>query len=579
MRAETIHPLRSQSLVSSNLVLLLGGGGGLLVVSWLIMQPAIEAHWFRVALLLMLAALAGLALRGLRRKAFFGEVLSLHQSLSFEVVIQMLQAVSPLMPRRAFETEFMARETGLSADLIGAWMRSRHSVMPFLVLAPCAALLLMHDLQWQAGVLSLLAATLLLQSVHGMRNTSEGMAPGLLSRHLRSTVAGLAIWGIEATLFVYATQSVLSHDEALVLYLLFTGIMEFSFVPLALGIAESAALAGLLYGNAPAALACIALFHAARLLPLLPLGAIYLARYKLRILDLLDAGLITRLVQTQRPAHGWTYRASDGPQSPRLSVIIPAYNEAERLPGYLSEVRSELDHSNISAEILVVDDGSTDDTAGYVLSVAQQDPRVRLLAQPQNRGKGKAIQRGMLEARGHYLLFADADGATPFRDVVHLLEAADAGYEIAIGSRRATSAAATRERNGLRALMGQMFYSFVNFLAVPGISDTQCGFKLFRRDCARNLFTDMSESGWAFDVEVLYRAQLTGYGIAEVAVDWHEVDGSKVSPVRDAIRMFLAVFRIRRNNAGFLRQPLYGDTGHDVSMPVLSSAERLQESS
>ena len=110
------------------------------------------------------------------------------------------------------------------------------------------------------------------------------------------------------------------------------------------------------------------------------------------------------------------------------------------------------------------------------------------------------------------------------------------------------------------------------------VLDTQCGFKLFRRDCARELFADLNESGWAFDVEVLYRAQLTGYGIAEVAVDWHEVDGSKVSPVRDAIRMFIAVFRIRRNNAGFLRRP--AETGADSLgyAAGLSQPERMQVS-
>jgi dolichyl-phosphate beta-glucosyltransferase len=124
-----------------------------------------------------------------------------------------------------------------------------------------------------------------------------------------------------------------------------------------------------------------------------------------------------------------------------------------------------------------------------------------------------------------------------------------------------------------------MFYSFVNFLAVPGINDTQCGFKLFRRDCAHALFADLNESGWAFDVEVLYRAQLTGYGIAEVAVDWHEVDGSKVSPVRDAIRMFIAVFRIRRNNAGFLRQPAASDSGQSGYPTTLLQPEHIQESS
>lgn len=579
MTTDTKQAVRSRSLVSPNLALLLCGAGGLLVVSWFILQPSIDAHWFRTAALLQLAALAGLALRGLRRKTFFGGALSLHQSLSFEVVTQLLQAVSPLMPRRAFETEFMTRETALPADQTGAWMLSRKAAMPFIMLASCVALLLLQGLHSQAAVLALLAAAALLYSFRGMRHLPVGTGTAGLSRHLRSTLAGLSIWGVEAALFVFATQSVLPHAEALLLYLLFTGIMEFSFVPLALGIAESAALVGLLYGNAPTALACIALFHAARLLPLLPLGTLYLARYKLRLLDLLDAGLINRLVQTQRPAQGWSYSASDAPGAPRLSIIIPAYNEVERLPGYLSEIRGELDRMSLDAEILVVDDGSKDDTAAYVKSVSRQDPRVQLLAQPYNQGKGKAIQRGMLEARGRHLLFADADGATPFREIQQLLAAADAGHEIAIGSRRTSSEVASRERTGLRALMGQMFYSFVNFLAVPGINDTQCGFKLFRRDCARALFADLNESGWAFDVEVLYRAQLTGYGIAEVAVDWHEVDGSKVSPVRDAIRMFVAVFRIRRNNAGFLRQPASGDSGQRGYPTTLLQPEHIQESS
>ena len=578
MKTDTPHNLRSRSLAKPNLALALGGAGGLLAVCWLILEPSIEPHWYGTATLLLLAALAGLALRGLRRKAFFGGALSLHQSLSFEVITQMLQAVSPLMPRRAFEAEFMARETGLPVNLIGDWIRSRSVAMPFIILSPCVAFLLLKGLYWQAGVLAAVAVGVLLHSLFYIRGVRGTGATTALSRHLRTTFAGLAIWGIEAALFVYATQSVLPHDEALLLYLLFTGITEFSFVPLALGIAESAALVGLLYGNAPAALACVALFHAARMLPLLPLGVLYLARYKLRFLDLLDASLITHLAQTQRPADGWTYRAYDDPQTPRLSVIIPAYNEAERLPGYLSEMRKALDERHFSAEILVVDDGSTDGTADHVLSIARQDPRVTLLVQPQNGGKGKAVQRGMLEARGHFLLFADADGATPFREVDRLLAAADAGREIAIGSRRVSSDAATRERAGLRALMGQMFYSFVNFLAVPGINDTQCGFKLFRRDCARELFAGLNESGWAFDVEVLYRAQLTGYGIAEVAVDWHEVDGSKVHPVRDAIRMFLAVFRIRRNNAGFLRRPIYDRVGSAAYPRALAQPEHVQVS-
>ena len=158
MTSDTTQAVHSRSLVSPNLALLLCGAGGLLIVSWFILQPSIDAHWFRTAALLQFAALAGLALRGLRRKTFFGGALSLHQSLSFEVVIQMLQAVSPLMPRRAFETEFMTRETALPADQTGAWMLSRKAAMPFIMLASCVALLLLQGFYSQAAVLALLAA-------------------------------------------------------------------------------------------------------------------------------------------------------------------------------------------------------------------------------------------------------------------------------------------------------------------------------------------------------------------------------------------------------------------------------------
>ena len=126
-------------------------------------------------------------------------------------------------------------------------------------------------------------------------------------------------------------------------------------------------------------------------------------------------------------------------------------------------------------------------------------------------------------------------------------------------------------------MKGRIFNLIVRLLAIPGFQDTQCGFKSFRRDVARDVFAAQTMTGWAFDVEVLYRAQLTGYGIAEVAVNWHEVDGSKVNPVRDAIRMFIAVFRIRRNNAGFLRQPAsVGSARHDYPA-TLPQPGRLQE--
>jgi dolichyl-phosphate beta-glucosyltransferase len=170
-----------------------------------------------------------------------------------------------------------------------------------------------------------------------------------------------------------------------------------------------------------------------------------------------------------------------------------------------------------------------------------------------NQGKGAAVRRGVLEARGRYILFADADGATPIAELDRFRPAMAANIEVVIGSRRLAAPDVVREREGFRAMMGSAFYTLVNLLAVPGIRDTQCGFKMFRRDAARRLFAWSCEKGWAFDVEILYLAQRVGYAIEEVAVNWRAVEGSKVSPVADSLRMFLAVFRIRARHAGFLK--------------------------
>jgi dolichyl-phosphate beta-glucosyltransferase len=131
-----------------------------------------------------------------------------------------------------------------------------------------------------------------------------------------------------------------------------------------------------------------------------------------------------------------------------------------------------------------------------------------------------------------------------------------------------------QNRNPVRAALGSSFYSFVNFFAVPGIRDTQCGFKAFRRDAALRLFDGLNETGWAFDVELLYRAQLVGYAVAEVPVNWQEMDGSKLDPVRDAIRMARAIFTIRRHNAGFLRRvATHRAIPDDMPVPVIQAEQ------
>lgn len=542
-------------LNASNAVLLSGGVLILAGLLWWVLRPEIPVAWYLAAAKLQLAALAGLFLRGLRRRVFFGHPLSLHQSLSFEVVVQILQWLSPLLPRRAFEAEFIVRETALPRELAQAWIRSRSaSVWPIGIFA-LSLVFWAQGVPTAAGLSAGVAIGWLLYSLHALSHESGDAAPRVGSgQHVATLVMGALSWGVEGALFVWALSGILPSDEALLLYVGFTGIVEFSPVPYALGVAELPALFGAFTGHAPAALGALLLFHFARLWPLLPLGVIYLARYKLQVADFQDAGIISRITRSQRPAGGWAYGGNAADLDDQLvSLVIPAYNEERRLPSYLGEIRSYLDGCRLHAEVLVVDDGSRDGTAAYVQGVAAEDPRIRLVQQPGNQGKGNAVKRGVLEARGRYVLFTDADGATPIAELDRLIAAVGERAEIAIGSRRLVSAEAERERTGLRELMGRVFYSVVNFLAVPGIRDTQCGFKLFRTDVARELFRGLNEAGWAFDVELLYRAQLFGYGIAEVPVNWHEVAGSKVNPLKDALKMFLAIFRIRRRNAGLLR--------------------------
>lgn len=545
----------SRSLNGSNLALTLVGALMLAFVVWMVLMPSIPAIWYVAALKLALAALAGLFLRGLRRRVFFGRKLTLHQSLSFEVIVQVAHWTSPRLPRRAFEAEFIIRETGIERELAQAWLKSRAFGLILTVLLAAAAWCWVIGLGSAAAVLGLGAAAWLLysSSLYARGKTAE---PRVV-RHLASSLAGVGIWLVEGLLFIWAVSGLLAHHQALPLYLLSTALIEVAPIPFALGVAELPALIGALGGYGVAALGVLIIFHILRLLPLLPLGAVYLARYKLDLNDLQSRDLIRRIAESQRPTGGWSEQMPTAPtdRRPDISIVVPAYNEEQRLPAYLDEVRAYLDRSTRDSQVLVVDDGSSDGTADYVRSVSALDARVQLVSQPFNQGKGNAVMRGVSEASGRYVLFTDADGATPIAELDKLFAAVGADAEIAIGSRRIASDSATCERAGLRELMGRVFYSVVNFLAVPGVRDTQCGFKLLRADVARALFDDLNESGWAFDVELLYRAQLYGYRIAEVPVDWHEVSGSKVNPLKDAIKMFVAIFRIRRNNSGMLRRP------------------------
>ncbi len=232
-----------------------------------------------------------------------------------------------------------------------------------------------------------------------------------------------------------------------------------------------------------------------------------------------------------------------------LSVIIPAYNESARILPYLTEITASLGKRCQPYEILVVDDGSHDGTAALVEQFRTKEPAVRPLRLARNTGKGCAVRTGMQAARGEFQLMADADGATPIQELERLEAAIGDGADIAIGSRFLASRDRryTVKARWHRSVFGNIFNWIVQWLGIPGISDTQCGFKLFRKTVARDLFGASLVTGYGFDLELLYVAQRRGYRIAEVPVNWADQPGSKVWVLRDGLRMLLDLLAVKRN--------------------------------
>ena len=250
--------------------------------------------------------------------------------------------------------------------------------------------------------------------------------------------------------------------------------------------------------------------------------------------------------------------------SPELSVIVPAHNEAGRILPYLQQITAYFERKGRSYELLVVDDGSTDDTALVVERLARVHPALQLLRLSTCRGKGAAVRYGMQSAAGCLQLFADADGATPIQELVRLEKALADGADMAIGSR----ALAARlpdfnvKARVYRSVLGSLFNAAVRQSGITGIVDTQCGFKLFRRIVAQELFGYSSINGFGFDLELLYLAQQRGFRIAEVPINWSDQPGSKVRVLRDGLAMLRDLAVIRRNNQrGYYRLPSFSELG------------------
>ncbi len=237
------------------------------------------------------------------------------------------------------------------------------------------------------------------------------------------------------------------------------------------------------------------------------------------------------------------------PVSPDLSVVIPAHNEAARILPHLRSVAEFLTLRQRPFEIIVVDDGSTDQTASLVSGFGRTVPGLRLIRLPVCSGKGAAVRHGMQAALGLRRLFTDADGATPIDELPRLERALDAGAQIAIGSRSLASRRRdfTVRARWHRSVLGGCFNAMVRMGGIRGIADTQCGFKLFDQSVAQDLFSVSCVNGYGFDLELLYVAQRRGYRIAEVPVNWADQPGSKVRVVRDGIGMLRELTAIRRN--------------------------------
>jgi len=251
-------------------------------------------------------------------------------------------------------------------------------------------------------------------------------------------------------------------------------------------------------------------------------------------------------------------------EKPELSLVVPAFNEAQRIQATLRAMAEFLDSHFERSELIVVDDGSADLTAQVVRAVAAELPvSVRVIRYPENRGKGFALKAGFANARGERILFSDADLSTPIEEAIRLLAALDQS-PIAVGSRKMPGARVEVHQPWLREMMGKVFTWLVRVL-VADVSDATCGFKAFRGDVGRDLFSRVRIDDWSFDAELLYLARFRGHRIQEIPVRWRHEAGTKVDLRRDVWRSLIGLASIRVNALrGIYRSPREIDARFEV---------------
>ncbi len=229
----------------------------------------------------------------------------------------------------------------------------------------------------------------------------------------------------------------------------------------------------------------------------------------------------------------------------QLSIIVPAYNEENRLPDTLERLSQFLQQQSYLAEVIVVENGSQDCTFEIAQSFSDQHPEFRVVRES-NRGKGLAVQRGMFEARGAYRFMCDADLSMPVNEINCFIPPALTDFDVAIASREAPGAVRYNEPS-YRHFGGRAINTMIRILALPGLQDTQCGFKCFRAEVAEELFKRQTLPGWSFDIEILYLARLRGYQIVEIPIPWYFNPDSKLNAFQDALQMGQDILTIRKN--------------------------------
>ena len=231
----------------------------------------------------------------------------------------------------------------------------------------------------------------------------------------------------------------------------------------------------------------------------------------------------------------------------QYSIVIPAYNESRRIVPTLNKVLTYLAEQGWDAELIVVNDGSRDDTAGIVRRFVEKNSMMKLVENPGNRGKGYSVRAGMLNAGGDVVLFSDADLSSPIEEAAKLFQAIANGADVAIGSRWMKTELQTKRQPLYRQLFGRLFNVMLRVVLGLKYKDTQCGFKAFTSRAARAVFPLQTIERWSFDPELIFLAQKQGFKVVEVPVQWAHDEKTTISPLRDGTRMFFEVLKIRWN--------------------------------